>query len=228
MQIRDRTFLVTGASRGIGADLAALLLEDGANVVLAARTLPALPDGGARSVALQGDVCEDTDVARMVAAAEERFGRLDVVVNNAAVLTQPARIVDTPPETWRHVLDVNVVGTANVIRYAVPALQRAGGGIVINLSSTWGRSAAARQAPYCASKFAVEALTSSLAGELPPGIVAVAINPGVIATDMLATAFEGDVSAFPGPRSLRPHWRALFAGIDGGWSGRSFDLDALA
>lgn len=228
MQIDGSTFLVTGASRGIGADLAALLVEEGAQVVLAARSPCALPDDGTRSVAVEGDVTNDADVARMVAAAVERFGGLDAVVNNAAVLPTPARIVDIAPDTWRDVLEVNVVGTANVIRHAVPVLERAGGGVIVNLSSTWGRTAAARQAPYCASKFAVEALTASLAGELPPGIVAVAVNPGVIATDMLATAFEGDVSAFPGPASLRPHWRALFRGIGAGWSGRSLDLDSVA
>ena len=228
MPIRDRTFLVTGASRGIGADLARMLLAEGAKVVLAARSPCVLPDDGARSVGVQGDVAVDADAARMVAAAEERFDRLDVLVNNAAVLTPPARVDDIAPETWRHVLDVNVIGTANLIRHAVPALERAGGGLIVNMSSTWGRSAAARQAPYCASKFAVEALTASLAGELPAGIAAVAINPGVIATDMLGTAFEGDVSMFPGPGSLRPHWRALFEQADASWSGRSLDLDTLA
>ena len=228
MQIDGRTFLVTGASRGIGADLAALLVEDGANVVLAARSDCRLPDDGTRSVAVVGDVTVDEDAARMVATAVERFGRLDAVVNNAAVLSPPARIVDITPDTWRHVLEVNVIGTANVIRHAVPALAQAGGGAIVNMSSTWGRTAAGRQAPYCASKFAVEALTASLAQELPQGIATVAVNPGVIATDMLATAFEGDVSMFPGPTSLRAAWRALFAGIDDGWSGRSLDLGSLA
>ncbi len=228
MQLEKRTVLVTGASRGIGADLAGLLVEEGANVVLAARSPCALPDDGACSVAVEGDVTRDEDAARMVAAAEQRFGRLDAVVNNAAVLSPPARVVDIDPGTWRHVLDVNVVGTANVIRHAVPALDRAGGGAIINVSSTWGRSAAGRQAPYCASKFAVEALTASLAEELPSGIFALAVNPGVIATDMLATAFEGDVSMFPGPASLRPAWRALFAGMGPAWSGRSLDLGSLA
>lgn len=228
MQIEGRTFLVTGASRGIGADLAALLVEDGAHVVLAARSPCSLPDDGTRSVAVIGDVTSDEDAAHMVATAEERFGRLDGVVNNAAILSPPARIIDIAPETWRHVFDVNVIGTANVIRHAVPALERAGGGAIVNMSSTWGRTAAPRQGPYCASKFAVEAMTSSLAGELPDGVVTVAVNPGVIATDMLATAFEGDVSMFPGPESLRAAWRALFVGIDASWSGRSLDLGSLA
>lgn len=228
MRIHGRSVLVTGASRGIGLDLATLLVEEGADVVLAARSTSPVPEGPGRAVVVEGDVTRDEDAARMVAAAEEHFGRLDVVVNNAAVLSPPAPVVAITPDTWRHVLDVNVVGTANVIRHAVPALERAGGGLVVNVSSTWGRSAAPRQAPYCASKFAVEALTASLAGELPEGIAVLAVNPGVIATDMLATAFEGDVSAFAGPASLRPHWRALLEQADVSWSGRSLDLDAIA
>ena len=117
---------------------------------------------------------------------------------------------------------INVTGTANVIRHALPAL--AADGVIVNVSSTWGRSAAGRQAPYCASKFAVEALTQSLAQELPNGMAAVAVNPGVIATEMLETAFEGDVSAFPTPEALVPSWLGLLSRIDASWNGRSLDL----
>lgn len=229
MQIDGARVLVTGGSRGIGRALAAGLLDAGARVVISGRDRASLEDavktlqgrGEIRGVA--GDVARDEDAAAMVGAAVEAFGGLDLLVNNAAILTTPAPIATISPDTWRAVLDVNVVGTANLIRHALPVMQASGGGIV-NVSSTWGRSAAGRVAPYCASKFAVEALTQSLAQELPAGIATVAVNPGVIATEMLAEAFEGDVSMYPGPESLVPAWLALFERLDRSMNGRSVDL----
>lgn len=228
MRIDGARVLVTGGSRGIGRALAAGLLEAGARVVISGRTPESLeaavlalgPKGEVRGVL--GDVGVDADAAAMVAAAADGFGGLDLVVNNAAILTPPAPIAETPAETWRAVLDANVVGTANVIRHAVPVFR--GAGAIVNVSSTWGRTAASGVAPYCASKFAVEALTQSLAQELPSGIVTVAVNPGVINTEMLATAFQGDVSMYTDPAALVPAWLRLFEQLDASWNGRSVDL----
>jgi NAD(P)-dependent dehydrogenase (short-subunit alcohol dehydrogenase family) len=227
--LKQLRVLVTGGSRGIGRALAEGLVEAGARVVISGRSAEQLR-AAARSlghawrvITVRGDVAEDADAQTMVAAAAEHFDGLDLLVNNAAVLTAPAPIADTSADTWRHVLDVNVVGTANMIRHALPHLARSGGAIV-NVSSTWGRSAAGDVAPYCASKFAVEALTQSLAQELPGNVTVLAVNPGVINTEMLATAFGGDVSAYPSPESLVPSWLALFARLDRSFNGRSLDL----
>lgn len=227
--LKDLRVLLTGGSRGIGRALAEGLLEAGARIVISGRKAESL-ERTARSlghawrlITVQGDVAEDEDAAAMVAAAVEQFGGLDLLVNNAAVLSVPAPIAETSLDTWRHVLDVNVVGTANMIRHALPQLERSGGAIV-NVSSTWGRSAAGDVAPYCASKFAVEALTQSLAQELPGNMTTVAVNPGVINTEMLSTAFGGDVSAYASPESLVPAWLDLFTRLDRSWNGRSLDL----
>ena len=227
--MKDKRVLLTGGSRGIGRALAAGLIEAGARVVISGRNADSLAKtaralGHAwRLVTVQGDVAEDEDARTMVAAAVDQFEGLDLLVNNAAVLSVPAPVAETSLDTWRHVLDVNVVGTANMIRHALPSLSRDGGAIV-NVSSTWGRSAAGQVAPYCASKFAVEALTQSLAQELPAGMTVVAVNPGVINTEMLATAFGGDVSAYASPESLVPAWLDLFSRLDRSWNGRSLDL----
>ena len=228
-ELKDLRVLVTGGSRGIGRALAAGLLETGARVVISGRSAESL-DATTRALGhawrlfpVQGDVGEDEEANAMVATAVEQFGGLDLLVNNAAVLSVPAPVAETSADTWRHVLDVNVVGTANVIRHALPHLSRSNGAIV-NVSSTWGRSAAGQVAPYCASKFAVEALTQSLAQELPAGTTVVAVNPGVINTEMLATAFGGDVSAYASPESLVPAWLDLFSRLDRSWNGRSLDL----
>ena len=96
-------------------------------------------------------------------------------------------------------LDVNIKGVTHVIRGFLPAMIDARRGVVVNISSGWGHSTAAHVAPYCASKFAVEGLTRALAHELPSGLAAVPLSPGVIHTEMLETAFGDDAAAHPKP-----------------------------
>ena len=231
MEMRDRVVLLTGASRGIGHALARTLAADGCRLVLTARSrapLEALRDAlaaaGTEVVAVTGDVGADDDARRMADTALEAFGRVDVLVNNAAVLTEPRPVVETPPEDWMETLRVNVVGTANLVRHVLPHMEHRGEGVVVNLSSGWGRVADADVAPYCASKFGVEALTQAVAKETQPGPIVFALNPGVIATEMLARAFGIDVSSYPTPEDLAPRWRRLFATIDPTWHGTSRDL----
>jgi len=94
------------------------------------------------------------------------------------------------------VVDTNIKGTANVLRHFVPLMIEKRHGIIINLSSGWGRSAAAEVAPYCASKWAIEGLTRSLAKELPPGLAAIALSPGVVNTDMLTSCFGSSAALY--------------------------------
>src|SRR5262249_42082380 len=97
-------------------------------------------------------------------------------------------------------IDVNVKGVANVIRHFVPAMVARKSGVVVNFSSGWGRSAASEVAPYCASKWAIEGLTMALAQELPRGMAAVPLNPGVIDTDMLRSCSGGSAARYPSPK----------------------------
>ena len=231
MEIQGCVAIVTGSSRGIGRGLAATLAEAGARLVLASRSEEALDavraelaSRGADVLAVAGDVGVDADARRIVRAAEEAHGRVDLLVNNAAVLLTRGPLRDLPPEEWAETLRVNVLGTVNMIRHVLPGMERRGAGVILNLSSGWGRFADADVGPYCASKFAVEALTQSLAREVAAGVTVFALNPGVVATDMLATAFGGDVSAYPTPESLAPRWRSLLEDIQPDWNGTSLDL----
>jgi NAD(P)-dependent dehydrogenase (short-subunit alcohol dehydrogenase family) len=95
------------------------------------------------------------------------------------------------------VVSVNILGVTNVIRAFVPAMVERGSGVIVNLSSGWGRSASAEVAPYCATKWAIEGLTKALAEELPKGMAAVPLSPGVIDTDMLRTCFPDTASSYP-------------------------------
>jgi NAD(P)-dependent dehydrogenase (short-subunit alcohol dehydrogenase family) len=110
---------------------------------------------------------------------------------------KPAPLWQVPAPEFSKLIDVNVKGVANVIRAFVPAMIEAGHGVIVNLSSGWGRSASPEVAPYCASKWAIEGLTKSLAQELPAGMAAVPLNPGVINTDMLQKCFGPSASHYP-------------------------------
>jgi NAD(P)-dependent dehydrogenase (short-subunit alcohol dehydrogenase family) len=207
--------MVTGASRGIGAALAAALRAEGAEV-----------SGVARTAGPGVEACDVSDPAQVEALAA-RAGAIDLLVNTAAVIHRPAAVVDLPLAEWRRLFDPTVFGTVAMCRAFLPAMTARGAGVVVNVSSTWGRRAAGRQAPYCASKFAVEALTQALAEEVVPGVAVVAVNPGVVATEMLATCFQGDVSGFTPPAACAASFIRLIEALDPSWNGRSLDVAAF-
>ena len=128
-------------------------------------------------------------------------GPPDLLVNNAGVINANAPLWQVTEEDFARVIDVNVKGVVNVIRRFLPAMIARGEGVVVNFSSGWGRSTAAEVAPYCASKWAVEGLTQALAQELPEGLAAVALNPGIIDTDMLRSCFGDGAGSYPAPTS---------------------------
>jgi NAD(P)-dependent dehydrogenase (short-subunit alcohol dehydrogenase family) len=133
----------------------------------------------------------------------------DLLINNAGLMNSTAPLWQVPAEDFEAVMRVNVDGTANVIRAFLPAMIDRGSGVVVNMSSGWGRSTAPDVAPYCASKWAIEGLTQALAQELPGGLAAVAVNPGVIDTDMLRTCWADAAAACPSPEE---------------WAGRAADF----
>ena len=188
MKLKRAKVLLTGATRGIGAALAERLRAEGCELHTASST--------------ESEPCDVTDAAQ-VQALFERVGPVDLLINNAAVIHEPAPLVDIALSEWRRLFDVNVFGMVDVCRTFVPAMNEGGRGVVVNLSSAWGRVAAPEQAPYCATKFAVEALSASLAAEVAPGVAVVALSPGVVATDMLATCFAATSAAPPRPTNVR-------------------------
>ncbi len=143
------------------------------------------------------DVSRDEEVARWAAQVLAAGGPPDLVVNNAGVINRNAVLWEVSAEEFSRVLDVNVKGVANVIRHFVPAMIERRKGVIVNFSSGWGRSVSPEVAPYCASKWAVEGLTRALAEELPPGMAAVPLNPGIIDTEMLRSCFGDNAASFP-------------------------------
>ncbi len=143
----------------------------------------------------------------------------DLLLNNAALINRNAPLWQVPAREFSDVIDVNIKGVTNVIRHFVPAMIARGRGVIVNFSSGWGRSTDAEVAPYCATKWAIEGLTQALAQELPPGLAAVPLNPGIIATDMLRSCFGGDAASYPSPaewaQTAAPFLLKLDAGDNG-------------
>lgn len=197
-----RTILITGATRGLGRAMVDRFIKAGHNVIGCGRSA----DHVAQLRNAYGsphrfdvvDVADDRQVADWAADILKSVTP-DLLLNNAAVMNPTKPLWEITAAEFQPLLDVNIAGVANVIRYFVPAMIVQGRGVIVNFSSGWGRSTAPEVAPYCASKYAIEGLTQALAQELPAGFAAVALNPGIIDTDMLRSCWADGASAYPSP-----------------------------
>lgn len=198
-----RTIVITGVSRGCGRALLEHYLAAGHRVAGCARSSDIVEELRREHGPLHDfasvDVSDDTAVRDWACHLLARFGAPDLLVNNAAVIAGNAPLWEVPAGEFDRVIDVNIKGTAHVIRHFAPAMIARGSGVIVNFSSGWGRSTSPEVAAYCASKWAIEGLTQALAQELPSGLAAVALNPGVINTDMLQACFGPDAAAYPSP-----------------------------
>jgi NAD(P)-dependent dehydrogenase (short-subunit alcohol dehydrogenase family) len=147
-------------------------------------------------------VCDVTDhaaVEEFAAAVTKRFGAPDLLLNNAATINPNKPLWEVTADEFARVIDVNLKGVHKVIRAFLPGMILRGTGVVVNFSSGWGRSTSPEVAPYCATKWGIEGLTAALAQELPQGLAAIALNPGVIDTRMLRSCFGEGASSYPTP-----------------------------
>lgn len=195
-----RNIVVTGVSRGLGRAMTELFIKRGHTVHGCARNADAIDE--LRREFAGEHTFHAVDVAdhRQVRDWAEHVlakGAPDLLLNNAALINQNNPLWKTPTEEFNRLIDVNVNGVFHVIREFAPAMVARQSGVIVNFSSTWGRSVSAEVAPYCASKFAIEGLTLGLAADLPRGMAAVPLNPGVINTDMLQSCFGEGASGYP-------------------------------
>jgi NAD(P)-dependent dehydrogenase (short-subunit alcohol dehydrogenase family) len=145
------------------------------------------------------DVASDQEVAAWAKQLLAQYGAPDLLLNNAGVINKNAALWKISAAEFATVIDVNLKGVANTIRHFVPAMIQAGRGVVVNFSSGWGRSTDGEVAPYCATKWGIEGLTQALAQELPSGLAAIPLNPGIINTEMLQSCFGNSAASYPGP-----------------------------
>jgi NAD(P)-dependent dehydrogenase (short-subunit alcohol dehydrogenase family) len=194
---------ITGATKGLGRAMAEGLAKQGCVVVGCGRSEVGVAQlreslGVSHSFEVL-DVSNDIDVKAWADAFLARFGPPDLLINNAAAINPNARLWDVSAEVFDHVIDVNLKGVANVIRHVVPAMVARGSGVIVNLSSYWGRSTSRDVAPYCCTKWGIEGLTRALAQELPSGMAAIPLNPGIVDTAMLRSCFGEKSSDYLSP-----------------------------
>lgn len=189
MEIKGKTVVITGASRGIGADAARVFGAAGANLTLLARSKDSLTDLareiGGNVLTFACDVADYPAVAAAIAATEAQFGRIDVLINNAGVVDPIARLEAADPTDWARLIDINVNGVFNGMRAVLPGMKAAGGGTVLTVSSGAAHSPVEGWSAYCSSKAAAAMLTRSLHHEEGAnGIRAMGLSPGTVATEM--------------------------------------------
>jgi NADP-dependent 3-hydroxy acid dehydrogenase YdfG len=200
--ISGKVVVITGASSGLGAATARLLSQRGAIVVLGARRADRiealaseLTAAGAKALAVATDVANRVQVKELVDRAVESFGRIDVMLNNAGVMPlAPLEALKT--NEWDQMIDVNLKGMLNGIAAALPYMKQQKGGHFINVSSVYGHKVGPNAAVYCATKFAVRALSEGLRQEVKPyNIRTTIISPGAVATELLEHISEKSIQA---------------------------------
>ena len=200
-----RHIVLTGATRGLGRAMVDAMIARGHVVHGCGRDKGHVAELATRyPIPHSFHAVDVTDEPVVMAWAKEVIGKAgppDLLLNNAAVINANAPLWEVPAEEFHRVIAINLEGVARVIRAFVPAMVRRGSGAIVNFSSGWGRSTSPEVAPYCASKYAIEGLTLALAQELPRGMAAVPLNPGIIDTDMLRTSFGGAASSYPSPEA---------------------------
>lgn len=189
-QIEGKIVLITGASSGIGEAAAKLLAEKGAKVMLGARRLDRLEtlaeqirSAGGTAEYAKLDVTDAQDMEDFVRCAEEKFGRVDVIVNNAGVMPL-SNLEERKIDEWNRMIDVNIRGVLHGIAAGLPAMRRQGGGQFVNVASIGAYSVTPTAAVYCATKYAVKAISEGLRMETGSEIRVTLVSPGVTESEL--------------------------------------------
>jgi len=223
--------VITGASRGLGRAMAMGFAADGWSVSgcgTDAAALRSLADElGPDHLTHACDVTDPAAVEEFATAANNRFGSADLLLNNAGLINRSAPLWEVSADEFSRVIDVNLKGVHNVIRSFLPAMIRRGTGVVVNFSSGWGRSTSPEVAPYCATKWGIEGLTAALAQELPAGLAAVALNPGIIDTRMLRSCFGEGAGSYPGPEDWAKVSVPYLASLDTRHNGKALTVPGM-
>jgi NAD(P)-dependent dehydrogenase (short-subunit alcohol dehydrogenase family) len=196
--LEGKIIMITGASQGLGKALALACAERGANLVINSRSADSLDQvakeaeaSGAEVIAVPADVSRDEDVRDLVETAVERFGRIDVLMNNAGLLGPRVRIEEYPEDEWRRVIDANLTGPFLLAKATIQHMPE--GGSIVNVTSGVSIEGRAEWGAYSVSKFGVEGLTQILAAELKDrGIRANSVDPGGMRTEMRAAAYPDE------------------------------------
>ena len=199
------TIVITGVTKGLGRALAEQYIKLGHLVIGCGRnvnSIESLSNSYPENTDFQVvDVSDQKQVCLWAKDVLNKFGTPDFLLNNAGIINKNAALWDVPEQEFSDVININVKGVYNTIKEFVPHMIRIGKGTVVNFSSGWGRSTSPEVAPYCTSKWAIEGLSKSLAQDLQEGMVSVALNPGVIDTNMLRSCWDENAAMYEKPES---------------------------
>ena len=198
-----KTIVITGVTRGLGQALALHFAQLGNTVVGCGRSIAGIEamrrKCGPPSDFVMLDVTDGAGVGRWANRVLKTIGIPDLLINNAAAINRNANFWETPEAEFSQVIDVNLKGVGNVLRAFLPAMVAKNQGVIINMSSGAGRMGIGSIATYCATKWGIEGLTQSLADELPDGMAAIPLSPGMVNTEMLRTNFGEEAYNHPTP-----------------------------
>ena len=201
-QSKSSMIVITGVTKGLGRALCKGFNELGHTVVGCGRSLNEIEKLNHLYQAHQFDVVDLSNNQQVQTWAKkviEKWGSPDFLVNNAAIMNQPLPLWKISEEEFIKLTDININGVVRTIRVFLPAMIQQKKGIIVNFSSGWGRSTSPEVVPYCTSKWAIEGLSQGLAQEVPNGIGIIALNPGIINTEMLQTCWPDNASMFESP-----------------------------
>ncbi len=231
-KLSGKAALITGGSHGIGRAIAAAYAQAGAEVFICGRNesavataLREIAEAGGTIDGASGDVGNAADAERLVEAAIARFGRLDVLVNNASILGPRVAVVDYPIASWEEVLRINLTGIFLMARAVLPGMIARRAGSIVNVTSGVGRRGKARWGAYAVSKAGLEGLTQVLADEVKEaGIRVNSVNPAATRTRMRAAAYPAeDPLALPPPEQLMPLFLYLASDDSANVTGQSME-----
>ncbi len=216
MDFNDKTVIITGASRGIGAAAARVFADAGSNVALLARDEAALivlaNEIGTSALPVPCDVSDFSNVSAAVSQVCETWGEIDVLINNAGMIDPISRLADADPAEWAKLIDVNVTGVFNGTRAVLPKMKNAGGGTIITVSSGAAQRPLEGWSAYCTSKAGAAMLTRALdLEERDNGIRAMGLSPGTVATQMqreIKTSGVNPVSQLDWAEHIPADWPA--------------------
>ena len=197
MKLENKVAIVTGAGKGIGWGIAKVFSQEGAKVVIVdwdeeagKKTAEEILQSGGDALFVHCDVSNEEQVKAMVQATLDKYGRIDVLVNNAGVGVYLA-VLEATSEDWDHCLAVNLKGVFLCSKYAIPHMQAVGKGAIVNISSVHSHATVNGVAPYAASKGGITALTRNMAIDYGPAIRVNAIAPGWVLTPLIQSIFDG-------------------------------------